>query len=111
MITRKGTRSASTAMTNSVEIIHDLVGLRFIARRAAKELGCLEYSLSARYDNLTVVDFYHTQTVPEARGKGIAAKLVIQGFEWAREKNFSVIPSCSYVSFFLEKHPEWKSLL
>ena len=43
------------------------------------------------------VDFYHTETVEECQGKGIAKQVVLMALEWADNEGFEVIPSCSYV--------------
>jgi hypothetical protein len=50
--------------------------------------------------------------VPETlRGGGIAAKLVKAALKFAREKGLKVVPECSYVAVYLERHPEWSDLL
>ena len=52
----------------------------------------------------------HTFTPPEARGKGIAAQLVEALIADAREKEFTIVPQCSYVAAQFRKHPEWSEL-
>lgn len=51
-----------------------------------------------------VLDFKET-FVPEAfRGQGVAAELVKAGLAHARENNFTVIPTCSYVDTYIKRH-------
>jgi predicted GNAT family acetyltransferase len=53
----------------------------------------------------------HTEVPLELEGRGLAAKLTRTALEFARTKNFSVIPACSYAVTFMAKHPEYNDLL
>jgi len=45
------------------------------------------------------------------RGRGIAEKLCKAAFEYAKQHQLTVIPSCSYISdAYLKRHPEYRSL-
>ena len=44
---------------------------------------------------------------PEARGQGIAAKLVEAMVEDARADGFSIVPRCTYVAAAFRRHPDW----
>lgn len=50
--------------------------------------------------------FTHTFVAPEHRGKGVAAALVKYGLAYAREHKYEIVPVCSYVVAYLERHPE-----
>ena len=52
----------------------------------------------------------HTFVPPEARGTGIAMKLVEALIEDAREQGFTVEPQCSYVEAAFRRRPEWADL-
>lgn len=52
-----------------------------------------------------VVD--HTFTPPEARGQGLAGKLVQAIVDDARAEGFKIVPLCPYVVNAFGKHPEW----
>lgn len=51
--------------------------------------------------------FTHTETPPAFRGRGIAEKLVLEGFRLARERNLEIVPVCGYVEAVLRRHPEF----
>lgn len=51
-----------------------------------------------------VLDFYHTETREDHRGKGLAALVVHEAFEFARREGKQVLPSCTYISHFVEKN-------
>ena len=53
----------------------------------------------------------HTETPENLRGKGIAAELVKQTLQCAKDNGLTVVPSCSYVAKYVNKHPEWSSIL
>jgi uncharacterized protein len=55
--------------------------------------------------------FTHTYTPPALRGRGIAEKLVGTALEHARSQKRKVVPACSYVAVYIERHPELKPLL
>lgn len=52
----------------------------------------------------------HTFTPPEARGKGIAFKLVEALIADARAQGFTINPTCPYVAAQFDKHPDWADL-
>ena len=58
-----------------------------------------------------LVSFDHTFVPEEFRGKGVAAALVQEGLEEARRQHWKIVPSCSYVAAFLERHPEFADLV
>lgn len=66
----------------------------------------VEYSLK---NNL--IDLYRTFTPLELRGKGVAGKIVKFALEYARDNNLKVIPTCSYVKSYIERHENYKNLL
>ena len=55
--------------------------------------------------------FTHTYTPPAQRGRGIAEKLVRVALEHARAEQRKIVPACSYVALFVERHPEFKPLV
>ncbi len=52
----------------------------------------------------------HTFVPPEARGKGIAEKLVQAIIADAREEGFRIAPDCSYVATYFRRHPDLADL-
>jgi predicted GNAT family acetyltransferase len=53
----------------------------------------------------------HTYVPPEARGTGLAGKLVEALVEDARAQDFKIVPQCSYITAAFRRHPEWADLL
>ncbi|HUR58682.1 MAG TPA: GNAT family N-acetyltransferase [Opitutaceae bacterium] len=53
----------------------------------------------------------HTYVPPEMRGRGIAEKLVRAALEHARHEKLRVVPACSYVDDYIQRHPEFQALV
>ena len=52
------------------------------------------------------VELTHT-IVPQAlEGQGIGSELVEAAIAWAREEELEVVPVCSFVRGWLERHPD-----
>ena len=55
--------------------------------------------------------FTHTLVPPELRGRGVAEHLVRAALADARAAGRRVVPACSYVAKFIERHREYQDLL
>lgn len=56
------------------------------------------------------ITFTHTYTPPALRGRGIAEAIVRTALDYARREQLRVIPACSYVAIFVQRHPEYHAL-
>lgn len=69
------------------------------------ELSKLDYM-----EDKDTVLMMHVGVHPEHRGQGVAGKLTQVALEYAREKSLRVIPMCSYVRAYINRHPEFVPL-
>jgi predicted GNAT family acetyltransferase len=69
-------------------------------------LSVCEYELAG-----SRMTFTHTKVPPELRGRGIAELLVRAALADARTAGHRVIPACSYVAKFIERHQEYQDLV
>jgi predicted GNAT family acetyltransferase len=53
----------------------------------------------------------HTEVPPQLEGRGIASHLVRAAFDHAKQNGMDVLPVCSYVRVWAQRHPEVSSLL
>lgn len=58
-----------------------------------------------------IMAFTHTEVPPALEGQGIAAKLAKTALDYARDNEILVMPYCPYIKVYLERHPEYKSLV
>jgi hypothetical protein len=64
-----------------------------------------------RRDGDDTLVFHHTLVPDALRGQGLAGKVVKAGLDYARKHNLKVVPMCSYVATYIERHPEYQQLL
>ncbi len=87
-------------------IDHDMAHHRFILALEGGEAQLL-YSLKDG-----VMDFYHVYVPPSHRGSGLAGRLCIAGFEYAREHQLRVRATCPFVAQdFVPRFPQYYDLL
>jgi uncharacterized protein len=85
---------------------HDPAARRFsLAAEPGGPASVLDYELAPGR-----VVFTHTGVPASLRGHGLAAVLVQAGLSWARTQGLQVVPACSYVKTYIERHPEWRDL-
>ncbi len=58
-----------------------------------------------------VLTLDHTETPVEARGRGIASRLVKGVLDEARRRGLKIVPRCPFVSAYLAKHPKFRDLV
>jgi predicted GNAT family acetyltransferase len=58
-----------------------------------------------------VITLDHTETPPQARGRGLASQLTAAVLGIARDRGLKVVPRCPFVRAYLAKHPEFRDLL
>jgi predicted GNAT family acetyltransferase len=68
--------------------------------------GLITYRLDA--DRIV---FVHTEVRPAFQDQGVAAQLAKAALDDARARGLSVVAQCPYVAGYIEKHPEYASLL
>lgn len=87
------------------EVRHDAARRRFELEEEGAT-GLLTYNLK----DGTIV-FTHT-IVPDAlEGRGIGSSLVRAGLDFARDQGLKVVPQCSFVRAYIDRHEEARDLL
>jgi predicted GNAT family acetyltransferase len=88
-------------------IIHHEPKAQRFAVRLNNHIAYLSYE--EREDG--VLDYAHVYVPPEYRNRGIASKLTRRALEYARKVGITVIPSCSFVEYYLTMHPEFEDIV
>ncbi|URD69874.1 MULTISPECIES: GNAT family N-acetyltransferase [Leptospira] len=89
----------------NTKVVHSELEFRFYTSLSGHE-SYLLYKEEGDIWNLV-----STYVPSELRGKGLAADLVRTALDKARSLNKKIIPSCSYVVAFLNKHPNYNDLV
>jgi predicted GNAT family acetyltransferase len=58
-----------------------------------------------------VITFEHTEVPPELGGKGVGSKLVKGALDQVRTEGLKVIAQCPFVKAWIDKHPDYTTLL
>jgi predicted GNAT family acetyltransferase len=53
----------------------------------------------------------HTLVPESFEGKGVASALAKTALGYAREHGLKVIPTCPFMSGYIQKHPEWHDIV
>lgn len=69
-------------------------------------IGYMSYVLSGEN-----IEYDHTIVPKELGGRGIGSELVKYGLAYARVNHLPVIPTCSFVSAYIARHPDYQDLL
>lgn len=88
-----------------IEIVHNEAAKRF-ETSIDGHIGYISYK---ERDDKLVYD--HTIVPQELGGRGVGSALVKQALNYARENNKKVVPQCSFVSSYIDKHPDYQDLL
>lgn len=92
-------------ITEEIKVEHNKEAQRF-ETEVKGYLGVAEYQLSG--DRLLLT---HTEVPRPIGGRGVANKLVKTALDYARDNHLQVVPLCSFVSAYIRRHPEYKTLL
>jgi len=92
-------------ISETFEVQHDPIGQKFFI-----PLGNTEAILAYTQIN-NILDIHHVAVPEPYQGKGLAEKMGIFAFEYAKKNGLKIIPTCEYLhEKFLPKHPEHKNL-
>ena len=58
-----------------------------------------------------VVTFTHTEVPPEAEGQGVGGRLIAGALAQVRAEGLKIVPQCSFVRAYVERHPDTQDLL
>jgi uncharacterized protein len=57
------------------------------------------------------LDLVHTEVPRALEGRGYAGALAAAALDYARREGMKVIPTCPYVTAYIERHPEYADLV
>ncbi len=96
---------SQSAANNDIQISHDEQAKRF-ETTIDGQTGYVSYQ-----DKGDALVYDHT-IVPQALGgRGVGSALVKHALDYAREHDKKVVPQCSFVDAYINKHPEYQDLL
>jgi|SRR5215211_1253261 len=91
-------------MADAPQVIRNATASRF---EVGSDDALATLSYYERKDHITLV---HTEVPPACEGKGFGSMLARAAFDYAKDTGLRVIPACSFIRSFLERHPEYVPL-
>lgn len=90
----------------AVSIKHDPEGQEFTTEQG-------NYSAELAYSRPApeVIDFNHTFVDEGLRGQGVAEQLARAALAYAQENHLKVKTSCEFMAGFVQRNPEYQSML
>lgn len=79
----------------------------FYIEENGKRLAIMTYVFAG--DSKFIID--HTEVYPGSEGKGLGKLLVKTAVDFARGKNYKVLPLCPYAKKVFDKTPEYQDVL
>ncbi len=90
---------------NQIPVTNDQ-GRRRFEVRVGGQTAELTYDIQG--DRITLI---HTEVPGELEGHGIGGKLAAFALDYAREHGLRVVPSCSFVAAYIQRHPAYADLI
>jgi len=98
---------ADSQPDSQVEVVDNPDQHRYEARDAdGTVLGFSRYRLTGD----TVV-FTHTEVDPATEGQGVGSQLVRGALDDVRRRGLQMVPQCPFVKAYVDRHPEYESLI
>ncbi len=91
---------------DDIEVVRDEDAKRWVALGAG-EGAFLRYSEV----DASTLDFEFTYVPTELRHAGIGERVVVAALEHAREGGYRVIPTCGFVSWVVDRNPEYRGVV
>jgi predicted GNAT family acetyltransferase len=79
---------------------------RFAATIGDRLVGVVYYE---RTEN--GIEFIHTEVADDVEGQGVGSQLARAALESARDEGLVVTPSCPFIAGYIDRHPEYASLV
>lgn len=99
------TKEVNAVSDEQLEITNNTTMHRFEVN-VEGQLAILEYEVQGK----TII-FPHTLVPGALRGRGIADQMAYAALEYARDNQFTVVPRCSFVQRYIQKHPEYQAMV
>lgn len=58
-----------------------------------------------------VITFTHTEVPQALSGQGVGTRLARGALEQVKARGLKVVPQCPFIATFIQKHPEFSTLL
>lgn len=90
----------------ALQVVDNPAEERFEARLEGRLVAFTEYELRGR-----ILNFIHTEVLPEFEGKGIGSRLAAGALRDVRARGLRIRADCPFISSYLRRHRDYDDLL
>ncbi len=101
-----GAADATSPEREEPRVVHEPGQSRF-----AIYLGDVLAGLAAYRDEPGRRVFTHTEVDEAFSGRGLAGRLAAYALDATRSESLSVVPVCSFIAAYIDRHPEYRDLV
>jgi predicted GNAT family acetyltransferase len=98
--------SASSGAQDEPRVVHEPERRRFEIF-----VGDTRAGLAAYRDQPGRRVFTHTEVDPAFEGRGLGGRLAAFALDETRAEGLGVVPLCSFIAAYIERHPEYQGLV
>jgi predicted GNAT family acetyltransferase len=98
--------SASSGAQDEPRVVHEPERRRFEIF-----VGDTRAGLAAYRDQPGRRVFTHTEVDPAFEGRGLGGRLAAFALDETRAEGLGVVPRCSFIAAYIERHPEYQGLV
>ena len=91
-----------------LEVVHVPEKSRYELRADERVIGEAVYRRPQDGNRIVMT---HVEVEPSLNGRGYGSRLVEEALQDVSRQGLTVVPVCPFVSYYIEQHPEHKSLL
>ncbi|HEY0887928.1 MAG TPA: GNAT family N-acetyltransferase [Ramlibacter sp.] len=89
-----------------VSITNEEAGQRYAITVAGELAGFVDYRVQGES-----VALVHTEVLPQFEGRGLAGRLAEFALQDVRRQGAKVVPTCSYIAKYIQRHPRLQDLV
>lgn len=95
-----------TTENDEVSISKEAQRQRYEVAVAGELAGFVDYRAQGQS-----VALVHTEVLPQFEGRGLAGRLAQFALDDLRRQGARVVPACSYIATYIERHPQLQDLV
>jgi predicted GNAT family acetyltransferase len=103
-----GGLESAEGSADDAEVVHEPEASRYELRLDRRLVGVAAYH---HRKGSRRIAFTHTEVDPSCTGRGFGSRLAAAALDDARTKGLDVVPLCSFIARYIERHPEYEDLL
>jgi uncharacterized protein len=103
-----GELEGAEGSAEDAEVVHVPDARRYELRLDGRLVGVAAYH---HREGSRRIAFTHTEVDPSCTGRGFGSRLAAAALDDARGQGLDVVPLCTFIARYIQRHPEYEDLL